>query len=310
MKSDETSATATVSRTRLWPGILAGIFLFFATAVVVVWQNSRLAVLWDLSYLLENSYRIFLGDVPYRDFPFAHAPLTFLIQAEIIKLSGRVFWHHVAYCAIAGGAATVLTWRIMHTVLRGAVTHAHLLAFLLSLPLIPLGIYSVFPHPFYDPDCTLAILISVFLLQRLDLKSSSVARALPAGIALVVPLFVKQNTGSPYLAAAAVSLIAVLGVEHLRRHPVRGYASTIAGAVLTMGVAISLIHFTAGLRNYWSRAGPVAPLVALPLITLARALFCLLSLSRRLSSGQRFTSCANTTHRKERIACWPSGRCC
>src|SRR5712691_4391213 len=69
--------------------IACGLFLFLATAAVVVWQNSRLAVLWDLSYVLENSYRISLGDIPYRDFPFPHAPLTFLIQAAIIKLAGR-----------------------------------------------------------------------------------------------------------------------------------------------------------------------------------------------------------------------------
>jgi len=43
-----------------------------------------------------------LGDVPYRDFPFPYAPLTFLIQASIIRLTGRVFWHHIAYCAVAG----------------------------------------------------------------------------------------------------------------------------------------------------------------------------------------------------------------
>src|SRR2546423_14382730 len=125
------------SRRHLVRDFLAGAFLFGATAAVVVWQNLRLGVLWDLSYVLENSYRISLGDIPYRDFPFAHAPITFLIQVAIIKLAGRVFWHHVAYCAIVGGLSTVLTWRIIHTVLREAVTHARLLAFLLSLPLIP-----------------------------------------------------------------------------------------------------------------------------------------------------------------------------
>jgi hypothetical protein len=251
MKSDETSARVAISRTGLWAGILAALFLFFATAIVVVWQNSRLAVLWDLSYTLENSYRISLGDIPYRDFPFAHAPLTFLIQAAIIKLGGRVYWHQVAYCAIASGLATVLTWRIMRHVLRGAAVHARLLAFVLSLPLIPLGIYGVFPHPFYDPDCTLAILISIFLLQRRDLRSSSVARALAAGVVLVVPLFVKQNTGLPYLAAAGGLLAAVIVVERWRRRPVRGYVLTIAGAVAALGVALLLVHFTAGLRNYW-----------------------------------------------------------
>src|SRR6267378_8330349 len=113
MNSDEPSKSVAVSSRGLLIEGLAALFLFLATALVVIWQNSRLAVLWDLSYALENSYRISLGDIPYRDFPFAHAPLTFLIQAAIIKLAGRVFWHHVTYCAIVSGLSTLLTWRIM-----------------------------------------------------------------------------------------------------------------------------------------------------------------------------------------------------
>src|ERR1700716_470169 len=135
MNSGESSVSSR-SPTRI--NLLAALFLFVATALVVIWQNSRLAVLWDLSYTLENSYRISLGDVPYRDFPFAHAPLTFLVQAAIIKLAGRVYWHHVVYCAVVSGLSTVLTWRIIHNVFRNSVTHARSLAFLLSLPLIPL----------------------------------------------------------------------------------------------------------------------------------------------------------------------------
>src|SRR5258708_34152308 len=131
MTPGEKPASITSSRSTRWTNLCAALFLFLATALVGLWQNSRLAVLWDLSYTLENSYRISLGDVPYRDFPFAHAPLTFLTQAAIIKLTGRVFWHHVAYCAIVGGLSTVLTWRIMRKILRGAVAHAHWLAFLL-----------------------------------------------------------------------------------------------------------------------------------------------------------------------------------
>jgi len=98
--------------------------LFFATALVVVWQNFRLGVLWDLSYILENSYRISLGDIPYRDFPLAHAPVTFLIQAALIKLTGRVFFHHELYCAAVGGLATLLTWRILLNLLRSVVRSA------------------------------------------------------------------------------------------------------------------------------------------------------------------------------------------
>src|SRR6266446_1527864 len=171
MSSRETSDPAPRPRRRRTDWIVA-LFIFLTTAAVIVWQNSRLGVLWDLSYILENSFRISLGDVPYRDFPFPYPPLTFLIQAALIKFAGRAFWHHIAYCAMAGGLSSVLTWRILLNVFRGAVTHPRLLAFLLILPLVPLGIYCIFPHPFYDPDCTFAILSGLLLLQRLERKPS------------------------------------------------------------------------------------------------------------------------------------------
>jgi hypothetical protein len=96
MSSTETSDPAV--RPRGWrTDWIVALFIFLATAAVIVWQNSRLAVLWDLSYILENSFRISLGDIPYRDFPFPYPPLTFLIQAALIKLNGSVSWHHVVY---------------------------------------------------------------------------------------------------------------------------------------------------------------------------------------------------------------------
>ena len=230
---------------------IAALFLFLATAAVVVWQNSRLGVLWDLSYVLENSYRLSIGDIPYRDFPFPYAPLTFLIQAALIKLSGRVFWHHVAYCALAGGLATVLTWRILLRLLRETIGRARLMAFLLSLPLVVLGIYCVFPHPFYDPDCTLAILLSVLLLLQLDRPHLPSWRAFITGAALVIPLFVKQNVGLALLLSAMLAITVLMAIELWQRRSIRRYGLVIGGALLGTALALWLIHLTAGLGNYW-----------------------------------------------------------
>ena len=190
----------------MWSDRITAGLLFLATVAVIVWQNSRLGVLWDVSYILENSYRISLGDVPYRDFPFPYAPLTFLVQASIIKLTGRVFWHHIAYCAVAGGLSSVLTWRIILNLLRGTLAPARLVAFLLSAPLIVLGVYCIYPHPFYDPDCTFVILICLLLLQRLEHKNSPPLLAFVTGIALLVPLLFKQNTGLAFLGSTLLAL--------------------------------------------------------------------------------------------------------
>jgi len=230
--------------------LLAAI-LFFATAAVVFWQNLRLGILWDLSYILETSYRISLGDVPYRDFPLPFAPLTFLVQAALIQLTGRVYLHHVIYAAAAGGLATLLTWRILLHLLQEKVAFARLIALLLTAPLVFLGIYSVFPHPFYDCDCTLAILVAILLLLQLQRKDFPPFRAFCTGATVVVPLFVKQNAGLAFL-AATISCLAVLMVLAIcYRRPARGYAWTIAGAASALALAVALIHLTAGVTNYW-----------------------------------------------------------
>jgi hypothetical protein len=224
--------------------------LCLASAVVVVWQNAHVAVLWDLSYTLEHSYRISLGDVPYRDFPFAHPPITFLIQAAIIKLTGRVFWHHVAYAAGAGAAATALTWRIMRRLL-GETRRPRLLALLLAAPLVPLGIYSIFPHPFYDPDCALAVLVSLALLLCLDERPQSIVLPILAGSSLVIPLFVKQNIGLAFL-LSSVCLIAALTIwQKLEHKPARHYVIAIIAALAALALSLLVIQRTAGLGNYW-----------------------------------------------------------
>ncbi len=230
---------------------LAAALLFCGTAAVVLWQNSRLGILWDLSYILETAQRIAAGDIPYRDFPLPFAPLTFLAQAAVIKLTGRVFFHHVLYAAAAGGLGTVLTWRILLNHLRDKVPTARLCAFLLALPLIFLGIYSIFPHPFYDPDCTLAILLAVYLLQRSEHDGFPPPLAFCAGAAVVVPVFVKQNTGLAFTAATGLALIALLANRLYRRKPARDILWILGGAAAALAFAVMLIHFTAGLANYW-----------------------------------------------------------
>jgi hypothetical protein len=235
----------------VWWDWAAALFLFLSTSAIVIWQNSRLAVLWDLSYILENSYRISLGDFPYRDFPFPYAPGTFLVQALLIKLTGRVFFHHLLYCAIVGGLATVVTWRILIHVLREATPRFRLVAFLLALPLTVLGIYCVFPHPFYDPDCTFIILLCVLLLLKLEQNNFPPLQTFFTGILFILPIFVKQNTGLAFVAGAKWATLIFIVYALWRRQRVAGYVWLLAGMTAGFSAALLSLHFTVGLKNYW-----------------------------------------------------------
>ena len=212
--------------------------LFAASAAVVVWQNFRLTILWDVSYVLENATRMAAGDVPYRDFPFPYAPLTFMTQAAIIRIFGRAYWHHIAYAALACGAASVVTYCIVRRIV------ARPLAAILCAPLIPLGIYCILPIPFYDPDCCLAILIAiaaVFSGGQAILPVRTGRIACPpffAGALSVVPLLIKQNIG---IAFVAVALILFL-LQRMWR--------SLAGLVAAIAVSAAVIAIAFGASNY------------------------------------------------------------
>ncbi|HKE56262.1 MAG TPA: hypothetical protein VKB46_06165 [Pyrinomonadaceae bacterium] len=236
-------------RARRWFDWLVALSLAALSAGVVIWQNSRLAVLWDISYILENSYRISLGQVPYRDFPFPYAPLTFLTQAALIKLTGRVFFHHVIYCAVIGALATVVTWRILLRVLNGARL-VRVLSLVLTAPLSVLGVYAIFPHPFYDSDGTFAILVCLLLLLRWYRTPNAISLSLICGFVLVLPIFIKQNVGLVFTASTAASLVLLLTLDVWRGRRVRHYFWLFAALVVCLAAALLLLHRIAGLQNY------------------------------------------------------------
>jgi hypothetical protein len=259
-----------------------GCTLFLASAAFVYWQNSQVAVLWDLSYLLDTSWRIALGQTPYRDFPLVHPPLTFLIQALIMRVAGRFYLWPVAYATFVSGLGTVIAWRIVLRIF--SMPPGWIASLLLAAPLIFLGIYGVYPHPIYDCDCGFAVLIAVFLLQRYAADSGKRntllahpsqnregwgARILrvdrrwfwPAltGAAVVLPVFFKQNIGLPFLLCVVAGLLLLLMISIARRGrpggnpdalPMSDLLRLMVGIGLSASIAIALIHFAYGIDNY------------------------------------------------------------
>jgi hypothetical protein len=226
----------------------AAVALFLATASLVRWQNSRMVVVWDLSYVLDTAARIASGQMPYRDFPLAHAPLTFLLQALLMRLTGHVYLHHALYAACIGGLGTVVAWRLVLDILGERMWPA---ALMLSVPLTVLGVYSILPMPFYDCDCAFAILVSLLLLQRIGRASRR--QSWLAGAALVVPVFFKQNIGLPYLFAAFGGISALLAVRWIRKFEsadTEALLRVLAGAFAAGMAALAIVQVTVGLGDY------------------------------------------------------------
>lgn len=216
------------------------------SAAFTLWHNSEVGVLADISYILNTATRIAAGDVPYAQFPLAQAPLEFLIQALFIKVGGSHYPVQIAYATIVGGLGTALTFVVARRLLRGAVSSADLVAGVLCLPLVPLGVYGVYPQPFYDSDaCVLVLLVLAATLSALDRPSR--ARWTLAGALLVIPPFMKQNIGG----ALAVAMFAVLAAHAWWRPETRpwfrwyvaGFTAAFAGALIVLQLIVGIDHY-------------------------------------------------------------------
>lgn len=227
---------------------LAAAALFLATASFTLWQNTRVAVLWDLSFLLDSSYRFSLGQLAYKTLPFPHAPLTFLLHAAIIHLFGRVYLPHIVCAALEAGSATLLTWRILLRLCEPFASRAWPMALLLAAPLTFLGIYGIYPHPIYDSDAILAVLLALYLLQR---AAISPIQNFFAGAACVLPLFFKQNIGLPFLLITLAAAVAAAILNRRHRSSIAPQLWLLGGAAVTMASALAAIQAIVGLHNYF-----------------------------------------------------------
>lgn len=234
--------------------LFAGLLLFAATALVVWWQNTRLTVLYDLSGVLEPATRIAQGELPYRDFPFPYAPLTFITQAELIRLTGAVYWHHIVYACVIAGLASLLTWRIIVALFRDHLPRPRLTAFLLSVPCVVLGVYCIFPHPFYDPDAAFVVLLSVWLILKVERAGFPWVPTVLAGVLVIVPLFVKQNIGLAFGGSVGLWLVSTIAFGLRRKQTVRGDIAIFIGMLIGVGAAALIINAAFGLQiyKYWT----------------------------------------------------------
>ncbi len=214
-----------------------------AAAGFVLWQNQRVAVLWDLGYLLDTGWRIAAGQMTYRDFPLAHAPLTFLTQALLIKIFGRCYLVTEIYAAVTGGLSVWLGWLSLSRLME-----SRWLALVLTAPLVFLSTQGVYPHPIYDTDAGVAVLFAVWLLIVLAQEREAVwLRAVLTGAAVVVPMFYKQNIGLPF--AFAVGVAAVVMV--CSRSEWRKAIGLLGGMFAASIAALVAMAATWGLGNYY-----------------------------------------------------------
>jgi hypothetical protein len=219
--------------------------IFFSLGFgAVIWQCRRVGVLWDFSYVMNTAYRISRGDIPYKDFSIPHAPLSFVMQAGIIRLFGSHFYNAELFAALLNGFTMVLTFWLMASIVPPR------LAFLCAVPLVFLAGYSILPIPFYDSDCCFFVVLALFCVHRAEARGFPALWSVFSGILLVVPIFVKQNVGLLFFVLSHVVLVLMLALNGFRRGQRLGYLTIALGSAGALLVALAILHATSGVSTY------------------------------------------------------------
>ena len=183
------------------------ISLIFAvlSSIIVIFQTQRFWFLFDLSFILEYTYRMVTGGIIYKDFFLPYPPGTFLFQEYLIKIFGTTLYPQIVYCCIISFFTYLLTYRILFFFKNDKI-----LNIFLSLPVAITGGYGIIMFPFYDVDCTFFILISIFFILYCYENSFSPLSTFLSGMLAVLPVFFKQNIGLVYLFLVHAVFIIVL----------------------------------------------------------------------------------------------------
>jgi hypothetical protein len=158
----------------------------------------------DMGLVADGGWRIWLGQVPYRDFKLPWFPLTLYLQALFFWVFGGFHWLSLLWhAAILNGVGALLTYSIAKKRL-GRLAAASCAA------LSALTLYGPLAFPWYDTTAFLLVLLALWLVE----EGSGVGvgnhrlHFFLAGGSLAFATLSKFNIGAAGLAAVLVIAVA------------------------------------------------------------------------------------------------------
>ncbi|RME56368.1 hypothetical protein D6779_10720 [Candidatus Parcubacteria bacterium] len=194
--------------------ILISLILIFAYQFTY-WVGQRGFFPFDQSIVFDGSYRVYSGQIPYKDFIFPFGPVTFWLQAAIFRFLG------VSYASYIFGAAfvNVLVTGASYILLRRLFPQFNLPAFLGSV-ITSIWFYPPFGTPWPEQTAFFFSFIALLgitegLLNEEMFDKQRKGLLIAAGLATFGAFLSKQNAGA-LIALVFSFLIIFVNVANLR----------------------------------------------------------------------------------------------
>ena len=220
-----------------WPdGLFAGVVIAICAVVVFIGLAPLVLFEHDVFFLLDNGYRVFQGQVPHRDFESAWGPITYLISAAGLRLSG-LKPEGLGYAnALFGGLTAV--WAYMVTRRRFSRAAAFILGvntlLLIAAPFsLGWGALNFSPAMVYN---RYGFALLGIIMVECAAPGREVAGGFSTGVACGLLAFLKVT-----YAVVAVPIILVIGGTRVFRR--KRLAALCAGAAAVAFLALLYLRF-------------------------------------------------------------------
>jgi hypothetical protein len=211
--------------------ILLCVLLGIISAGITYYQSLQMTHLVDYAYQVEIAYRIFSGQMPYRDFMLVLTPGLYILMALVMTVTRGYTHYGVIFQSIFTQACVVMvSFLLFYRILKQIK-----FAFLFSVPLLFVG-HAIYPFPVYDVLAVLGMMLFFLLILDRHINRSYMGSFL-LGIAITLPLYVKQNIGFIFLLLSFVVALVAIGIHRKRIH-IRHVAVFFLGFFLSVGAFV------------------------------------------------------------------------
>ncbi len=185
--------------------LIAAVFLALCAGLLNYWQTTRATPLLDYAYQVDAAYRIYQGEIPYRDFFLVVAPFTYYLIAFFIHLSNGYVHSVQVMATMTISVVNILLCYFLFT----RISKSPGVSVMALLPLIFSG-HAIYAYPFYDINVFLLIIAAFLITIRFE-NTYKHARftGFCCGCLVALTALVKQNVGLAFLAAWAICVMAV-----------------------------------------------------------------------------------------------------
>ncbi|MFA6094051.1 MAG: hypothetical protein WCU88_12105 [Elusimicrobiota bacterium] len=204
-----------------------------AALVLIYWRTGYAGRnLVDLFLLMDRPYRVFMGQIPYRDFDCVTTPLTYFIEAGLFRVFGIGFGVSRWYMALQGAFLSALTVLLLHRFMRLRMSFSAaggIIAAAWSTQFIS-------GYPWYGADAIAFILTGLAAFMA-AWESRSLAWTFLSGLFFSAAFWCKQDLG----AAALLFGAPAFGILYQRR--LRGPGAWRHIAAYGLGMALPFALF-------------------------------------------------------------------